>query len=62
MAESDSDLQRYVSAYERRKLKINVEKSKVMKMFDTCEKWNMRIRVKEEVMEEVLSICIWGGF
>ena len=57
MAESESNLQKYVSAFvrvcERRKLKINVGKSKVMKMSDTGEKGNLRIKVKEEVMEEV---------
>ena len=37
---------------ERRKLKISVGK-KVMKMSDTGEKGNLRINVKEEVMEEV---------
>ena len=48
---------RYVSAFvrvcERRKLKINVGKSKVMKMSDMGEKGNLSIKVKEEVMEEV---------
>ena len=57
MAESESNLQRYVSAFvrvcERRKLKINVGKSKVMKMSDTGEKGNLRIKVKEEHMDEV---------
>ena len=57
MAESENNLQRYVSAFarvcERRKLKINVGKSKVMKMSDTGEKGNLIIKVKEEVMEEV---------
>ena len=56
IAESESNLQRYVSAFvkvcERRKLKINVGKSKVMKMSDTVKKGNLRIKVKEEVMEE----------
>ena len=37
----------------RRKLKINVGKSKVMKMSDTGEKDNLRIKVKEKIMEEV---------
>ena len=57
MAESETNLQRYVSAFvkvcERRKLKINVGKSKVTKMSDTGEKGNLRIKVKEEVMEVV---------
>ena len=57
MAESENNIQRYVSAFvrmcERRKLKINVGKSKVMKMSDTGEKGNLSIKVKEEVMEEV---------
>ena len=57
MAESESNLQRYVSAFvrvcERRKLKISVFKSKAMKMSDTYEKGSLRIMVKEEVMEEV---------
>ena len=35
MAESESNLQRYVRACKRRKLKISVRKSKVMKMSDT---------------------------
>ena len=35
------------------KLKINVGKSKVMKLSDTGEKDNLRIKVKEEVVEEV---------
>ena len=38
---------------ERRKLKINVGKSKVMKISDTGEKGNLRIKVKEKLMEEV---------
>ena len=49
IAESESNLQRYVSVFvrvcERRKLKINVGKSKVMKMSDTGEKGNLRIKV-----------------
>ena len=53
MAESENNLQRYVSAFvrvcEKRKLKINVGKSKVMKMSDTGEKGNLSIKVKEEV-------------
>ena len=57
MAESESNLQRYVSAFvrvcERRKLSINVGKGKVRKMLGTGEKGNLRIKVKEEVMEEV---------
>ena len=59
VAKSKSNLQRYVSMFirmcERRKLKIYeyVGKSKVMKMSDTGEKGNLRIKVKEEVMEEV---------
>ena len=59
IAESENNLQRYVSALVRvcgrRKLKINVGKSKVMKMSDTDEKGNLSIKVKEdqEVMEEV---------
>ena len=57
MAESENNLQRYVSAFvrvcEREKLNINVEKSKVMKMSDTGEKGNLSIKVKEEVMKEV---------
>ena len=48
---------RYVSAFakvcERRKSKINVGKSEVMKMSDTGEKCNTRIKMKEVVMEEV---------
>ena len=36
-----------------KKLKINVGKSKVMKMSDTGEKGNLRTRVKEEVMEKI---------
>ena len=57
MAESENNLQRYVSAFvrvcKRGKLKINVGKSKVMKMSDTSEKGNLSIKVKEEVMEEI---------
>ena len=57
MAESENNLKRYVSAFvrvcERRKSKINVGKSKVMKMSDTGEKGNLSIKVKEEIMEEV---------
>ena len=47
MAESENNLQRYVSAFvrvcERRKLKINVGTSKVMKMSDTGEKGNLMV-------------------
>ena len=50
-------MQRYKSASvrvcERRKLKINVGKSKVMKMWDTGEKGNLRVKVTKEVMKEV---------
>ena len=49
MAESESNLLRVC---ERTKLKINVGKSKV-KMSDTGEKGKLRIKVKEEVMEEI---------
>ena len=46
MAESESNLQKYISAFvrvcERRKLKINVGKSKVMKIAGTGEKCNMK--------------------
>ena len=42
MAENENNLQRYVSAFvrvcERRKLKINVEKSKVMKSENKSER------------------------
>ena len=67
MAESENSLQRYVSAFvrmcERRKLKINVGKSKVMKMSDTGEKSNLSIKVKEEVMDEVDTYYIgWKVF
>ena len=66
MAESENNLQRYVSAFvrvcERRKLKINVGKSKVMKMSDTGEKGNRSIKVKEEVMEEVDISVSGSGF
>ena len=52
MVESASNLQRYISAFvrvcERKKLKINVGKSKVMKMLDKGEKGNLRIKVKEK--------------
>ena len=58
IAESESNVQRYVGAFvrvcERRKLK-NGGNSKVVKMLDTDERDNLRIKVKEEVMEE-------GGF
>ena len=64
MAESENSLQRYLSAFvrvcERRKLKINVGKSKVVKKSDTGEKGNVRIRVKKEVMEEVSSFWYLG--
>ena len=57
MAESESNLQRYESAFvrvcERRKIKISVGKSKVIKMSDTGEKGDLRIKAKEEVMEKV---------
>ena len=52
MAESESNLQRYVRACKRRKLKINVGQSKVIKMSDTGEKGNLRIKVKEEVWKK----------
>ena len=65
MAESENNLQIYGSAFvrvcERRKLKINVGKSKVMKMSDTGEKGNLRIKVKEEVMEEVDTFRYLGA-
>ena len=38
-----------VRVYERRKLKINVEMSKVMKMSDMGEKCNMRIKSVEKI-------------
>ena len=64
MAESESNLQRYVSAFvrvcERRKLNINVEKSKVMKISDTGEEGNLRIKVKQEAMEEIDSVQYLG--
>ena len=53
MTESENNLQRFVRVCERKKLKINVGKSKVMKMSDTGVKGNLRIKVEEEVMEEV---------
>ena len=60
MAESESNLQRYVRVCERRKLKINVGKSKVMKISDTDEKGNLGIKVKQEVMEEVDTFRYMG--
>ena len=52
-------VQRNVSAFvrvcecERRMIKINAGKSKMMKMLDMGEKDNLGIEGKEEVMEEV---------
>ena len=49
-AQSESNLQRYASTFVRvfksKILKINVGKSKVMKMSDTGDKDNLRIKVK----------------
>ena len=45
---------------ERRKLKISVSKSKVMKMSDTGGKSNLRIKVKVKVMEEVGTFQFLG--
>lgn len=47
------DIKCIYKRFKWRKLKINVGKSKVMKLWDTGEKCNIRIKVKEKVLEEV---------
>ena len=53
---SESNLQRHVTAFvrvcERRKLKINVGKSKVMKKSNTGKSRNLRIKAKRRLWKK----------